>query len=201
MTPQCLSEQMAKLRQEFSPKNFTPEREEMIARAVRGLPDSSFEKIVAHFIANRAPNQPPMPKDFNAAAIAETYALGGGQVRVDKPPEPIKCHWCNDGGVVEVERIKSGKEYLMRCTCEAGAKSFRSDFPFWSDSFAPYFRLHKMFGERALKWKPKRQFDRNDPLGSLSEKVQEWQLKVNLSRVLWGEMEALKAARAVEEAP
>ena len=48
-----------------------------------------------------------------------------------------------------------------------------------------------------FKWKPRKGFDPKDPSGSLREKVEEWQLKLNLSRVLWGDMEALKSAQEV----
>lgn len=197
MTQECFRVEMARLRDEFGAKHYTPNREDSIGRALISLPDTSVRRIVQHFVDSA--RYAPLPRDFQQAARAEQAQLG--YAKIDKPQAPIECHWCNDGGVVEVERIKSGKEYFMRCTCEAGAKSMRSDFPFWSESFAPYFKLHKMFGQRALKWKPRKGFDTSDPIASLTEMAELWNDKVKISRVLWGEMEALKAARTVEDTP
>jgi hypothetical protein len=176
---------MAKLRTEFGPKAFTPERQDIIARAVRTLPDRNFEKIVQHFIANF--RQAPLPRDFLEAAAKERVHLGEIKREWVPAPEP-DCDWCNDGGVMEVEARQSGREYFIRCGCLAGHKSFRTDLPIWStETFGEYFKVHKMKGARALRWKSKNAFDPKAAIESLNDKVEEWKVKHQVSVIFWRE--------------
>jgi hypothetical protein len=177
---------MARLRENFGEAAFKPGREDLIGKAVRSLSDQSFEKIVSHFIANF--RQAPLPKDFFEAAAKERIYTS---TRSIPPPKPIDCHWCNDGGVIEVLHKETQKEYFMRCDCLEGAGSpcgrvkgsFRTEVPVWSKEYEREYVRFKFFGERALKWKPKRGFDPNDPQGSLKELVEIWSLKMRLSSI------------------
>lgn len=163
---------------------YTEERLKLIFKATRSLPAHAFNRIVDHFVANS--RYAPLPKDFLEAAAKERVHLGES-IRQWTSPPPIACKWCNDGGVMEVEGKQTRNEYFIRCGCEAGRFSIHRDLPRWTSSeFGQHFIAHAMFGERALRWKPKN-FDPSDSVNSLHDKLEEWKLKLDLSKAFWRE--------------
>lgn len=191
MTHECFQSQMARLRETYGAKIYGAGREELILKTARDLADHAFERIVSHFIANA--RQAPLPKDFQDAARSEWR---GRTIGPEGAQAPIECRWCNDGGVVEVTHKGSGKEYFMRCGCEAHLperdrdwrKHHRTEVPEWADDHALNFTRHEMFGARALKWKPKA-FNARLLERSIQNKAEEWKLKMRVSAVFWAEQE------------
>lgn len=192
MTQHCFDTQMARLKETYGARTYGPGREELILKSTRHLHDYAFEKIVSRFIADS--RQAPLPKDFIDAANRER----GGHQRLlrDNVADPIRCEWCNDGGVIEVTHTADSKEYFMRCDCEnhlpererTWAKHFRTELPYWGGDMEKFFTRHKMYGPRALKWRPRR-FDPGRILESTHDVVERWKLKLKVSAVFWRELE------------
>jgi hypothetical protein len=184
MTPGCFLSQMAKLRTEFGAKAFTPGKEELVSKAVRSLPDASFEKIVNHFVATfRAA---PLPRDFFEAAMKERAHLG--HPKDTAPRKEIVCKWCVDGGVIEVLHKESGEEYFARCGCTSGENSIHTNLKrfIWAGYLANDFHVHQMMGERAMRWRPEA-FNPKSAEESLRALRDIWRAKVKKSEAFWGE--------------
>lgn len=183
---------MMRLGASFPNAQYSGERLKLIWEKCEFMPARSFERIVGNFVSGS--RYAPLPKDFIDAAIKERQHLGFA--REIAPAAPIECDWCNDGLVMEIMRKDDGEEFFCRCECNLWPHnsekprrwSSHTQLPIWAKEAERHFLPLKMFGERALRWKPPRGFDPRKPEESLKGMVERWQLKMRKSEQMWAEV-------------
>lgn len=176
MTEIYFREQIGRLSSEW-PKSFSPEKQKLIAKALKDVPDYAVEKIVTHFLSTF--RQAPLPKDFIDAALRET--LGREQRRaeeyIDREP---RCPKCWDCGVFEVQHDQTREIAFIRCSCLEGDKSFHQKLPQWDAfTFGSEFTPLYMNDGRGGLWKPEQ------GMSGLDEKAALWKAKIEQSLEFW----------------
>lgn len=193
--------QIGRLISAFGKTHFSPERIDLIHRAVRGLTDAEFNSVIEHFL-NTA-RQAPLPRDLAEAAMKERQRRFPGGARIaDTGAEEFKCQTCRDGGMMVATHRESKREYFIHCVCMDFPHHRRNvlasrwmGLPVWHPRFINEFDQSYPDGK---KWRPAR-FDKQNPSDSIAERVQEWVLQVELSRVFWGEYVAIEKQRQAEQ--
>lgn len=196
-------EQIKRLRARFGDKAFDQEFCRILALEVRDITPMALVLVTTWLIGSRPPSRPPLLADFQDAIRRTMDHARNRAETAARAEEKIQCHWCNDSGVCEVEHKETGKEYFMRCRCQGDLppnehdwrKDFRTEIPYWRPELAKDFEALKMFGPRALRWKPRYAINGRFNAGAIREKAEEWTLKMRISEVFWKELEGARHDR------